>query len=76
MEEKIKDHTNGGHALLDKPLLFSYRNRAIKICNHPLSAASTRASSILDKNPLGLFDQAINYFHQADAPNKIYRKER
>jgi hypothetical protein len=63
-------------ALLDKPRLFSYCNRAIKIRNHSSSAASNRASSILDKNLLGLFDQVRQLFLSGGCADKIYRKER
>jgi hypothetical protein len=63
-------------ALLDKPHLFRYCNRAIKIRNHSRSAAPNRASSILDKNLLGLFDQVRQLFSSGGCADKIYRKER
>jgi hypothetical protein len=63
-------------ALLDKPQLFRYCNRAIKIRNHSHSAVPNRASSILDKNLLGLFDQVRQLFSSGGCADKIYRKER
>jgi hypothetical protein len=61
---------------LDKLRLFSYRNRAIKIRNHSRSAASNPASSTLDKNLLGLFDQAYQLGSSGGCAEQIYRKER
>jgi hypothetical protein len=62
-------------ALLDKPRLFGYRNRAIKIRNHPRGAASDRASSILGKNLLGLFDQVHELFSSGGRAGQIDHKE-
>jgi hypothetical protein len=75
MKDDLKRAEAPGAARLDKPRIFSYRYRAIKIRNHPRSAASNRASSILDKNLLGLFDQVHQRFSSGGCAEQIDHKE-
>jgi hypothetical protein len=75
MKDDLKLMQRDRAALLDKPRLFGYRNRAIKIRNHPRGAASDRASSIMDKDLLGLFYQVHRLFSSCGRAEQIDHKE-